>query len=85
MNWCSHMVVGVKISVPNSDLRDMECKGCPVCGTPKPVEKELAEKLYGVLREESRLFFSWGSLNVQEREAWRKVASVAEEHFKGKP
>jgi len=59
MKWCSHMVVGVKISVSNRDLRAMEWKFCPVCGTPKPVEKELAEKLYESTHGGSEECYPW--------------------------
>jgi len=53
------MVVGVKISVSNRDLRAMEWKFCPVCGTPKPVEKELAEKLYESTHGGSEECYPW--------------------------
>jgi len=53
----------------------------------KPVEKELAEKLYQGFY--AALIYGstgvWGDLLESQRAAWRAVASVAEEHFKGKP
>jgi len=51
----------------------------------KPTEKELAEKLYEALWRRKIENSSWEELNPGTQDDWRKVASVAEEHFKGKP
>jgi len=58
---------------------------CPFCGTPKPVEKELAEKLYIAwfnLHSSHRL---WKELSGESKDDWRQIAYVATEHFKEKP
>jgi len=88
--WCEHIYMN-EISQsyfvhPIWPLTD-EAKFCPICGTPKPVEKELAQKLYQGFY--ASLVYGgtgiWSDLLESQRAAWRAVASAATEHFKEKP
>ena len=86
MNWCEHMKEGLDGLVYQGSLSNLiEIMFCPICGVSRPVEKELAEKLYEALWRRKIENSSWEELNPGTQDDWRKVASVAEEHFKGKP
>ena len=84
MVWCEHCVETSSgyecLIIGIISLRTGKMRFCPVCGTPKPAEKELAEKLFAV-----HGWASWKDISEDMKSDWRKVASVAEEHFKGKP
>ena len=83
--WCEHIYMN-EISQsyfvhPIWPLTD-EAKFCPICGTPKPVEKELAQKLFEAWVKSYCGHATWIDLVELSKESWRKVASVADEHFK---
>ena len=83
MNWCEHMKEGLDGLVYQGSLSNLtEIMFCPICGVSRPVEKELAEKLYIAWFGRDA---SWMNLNKKFKADWVRVASVAEEHFKGKP
>lgn len=85
--WCSHMdemqralSKGVSITIPQiQTLFGQEIKYCPICGTPRPVKKELWEKLLEykhphIAREGSSLVLMPGQAKA--------LADIATRHFK---
>ena len=81
MKWCEHVFWGKSIDGSNEgwslcgDIqfsKELNWKFCPICGTPRPVEKSLAEKFYESPFMCSRL----GDC--------RELEKIAEQHFKDK-
>ena len=70
MKWCEHVDAREQCTFEIAGM-----KFCPTCGTPRPKEKSLAEKL----REQ--FYTPATTIPVAECDRWERVAKVAEEHF----
>lgn len=78
MRWCEHCIK----SPISGDREEYHLKGfaiycdsfnyCPICATPRPKEKSLAEK-----------FADWGEYQsaMSYEEMFKELAKIAEEHF----
>ena len=86
MKWCEHIKMGKDWPYMNTlyysngeyrGLHILEEKFCPICGTPRPVEKTLAEKI-------NEWFVNNGMFTKGYDSSFeaKHLAEVAEQHFK---
>ena len=86
--WCEHMneIIGKVpfIELGNCNLnrdpwKPEEIKFCPVCGTPRPVKKSLAEKFEKILWQKQVKYTDYG-LGPQQPLQFQ-LAEIAQQHF----
>lgn len=83
MKWCDHRMTSGNQWVdcffnPVSESH----KFCPICGTPKPEPKSLAEELYLAWMGDAIPAYEWDDSEMsEERIDWQRVADKAREYI----
>ena len=70
--WCEHLSDDARLY---SDAIKEDFKFCPICGTPRPTERTLAEKFRNVIYRED---YGLGPSLIKE------LIAITEEHYKGR-
>ena len=78
--WCEHLAISGKDVHAFVPTTDEHWKFCPICGTPRPVEKSLAEKFDEYCGDT----LSFGERHGDRMSAIKEMAEIAEQHFREK-